>query len=83
VSKTANKTERKAQRSVFGPACPYCGSKDAVIDPEVKSNVWREYVVYACMLWGGMTVTLYMRCNQCGGAFETWKTKTTPAGRGA
>jgi len=74
--------ERKAQKSPFGPACPHCGSKDAVIDPAVKSNAWREYAVYAGMLWGGMTVTLYMRCNQCGGAFESWKSRTTPGARG-
>lgn len=71
-------SSRKPQRSPFSPACPHCGSKDAVIDPDVRSNGWREYVVYGCMLIGAMTVTLYMRCEECGEPFEAWKSVARP-----
>lgn len=74
----ADHPSRKAQKSPFGPACPRCGSKEAVIDPTEASNRWREYVVYAGMLLGAMTVTLHMRCEQCGMPFKAWKSQTKP-----
>jgi len=61
--------------NVFRPACPHCGSKDCILDDRVKSNGWREMLVYWLMFVGAMTVTLHMRCRRCDRTFKSWKSQ--------